>query len=99
VLQVRLLHPERRRLLITFSDHLAFRKAGERYALVTLDTITATSLAGRSFYLAEESDYVRWFVEQGDGIQRAESLIHMTIVTTDAVIDVISRSGPAVGAA
>jgi hypothetical protein len=96
VLEVRLVRQEKDRLHITFSDHLGFRKAGESDALVTLDAIAATSQAGRSFYLVEDSDYVRWFVGQSHGIQRAESLRHITIVTIDDVIDVISLSLPSI---
>jgi hypothetical protein len=86
----------KRKTACTFSDHLGFRKAGESDALVTLDAIAATSQVGRSFYLVEDSDYVRWFVVQSHGIQRAESLRHITIVTIDDVIDVISLSLPSV---
>ena len=91
VLEVHLVRQEKDRLHITFSDHLGFRKAGESDALVTLDAIAATSQAGRSFYLVEDSDYVRWFVDQSHGIQRAESLRHITIVTIDDVIGCNSR--------
>ena len=81
-------------LHLEFSDHLAFRKAGESDALVTLRSIRTSSQQGRSFYLVEESDYIRWFVEQGFGTQQAESLTHITIVTIDDVIDVISTGLP-----
>jgi hypothetical protein len=94
VLEVRLVGQQERRLHVTFPDHLGFRKAGESDALVTLAAISATSQAGRSFYLVEESDYIRWFVDQSHGIRRPESLMHITIVTIDDVIDVISLSLP-----
>lgn len=96
VLEVCLVRHGGGRLSVTFSDPLAFRKAGESDALVTLDAIGATSQAGCSFYLVDDSDYVRWFVGQGHGSQNAESLKHITIVTTDDVIEVIALSMPSI---
>jgi hypothetical protein len=94
VLEVFLAHPDGRKVKVTFSDHLGFRKAGESDALVTLDNINSTSVLGRSFYLVEKSEYVSWFVNQSHGIQLAQSLKHVTIITIDDVIDVISLSLP-----
>lgn len=99
VLELHLVRQNVDRLHITFSDHLGFRKAGESDALVTLDAIVATSQPGRSFYFVEDSDYIRWFVDQGHGVQRAESLRHIAIITIDDVIDVISLGLPSVVAA
>lgn len=96
VLEVRLVRQGSNRLTVTFSDHLGFRKAGESDALVTLDAIGATSQAGCSFYLVDDSDYIKWFVDQGHGIQNAGSLKHITIVTIDDVIEVIALSLPSV---
>lgn len=96
VLKVCLVRQQEPGLHMVFSDHLGFRKAGESDALVTLHSINTSSQAGRSFYLVEDSDYVRWFVEQGHGIRRAESMTHITIVTIDDIIDVISLSLPSV---
>jgi hypothetical protein len=96
VLKVCLVRQAGPALHIVFSDHLGFRKAGESDALLTLNAIGTSSQAGRSFYLVEESDYIRWFVQQGCGVQQAESLSHITIVTIDDVIDVISLSLPSV---
>ena len=94
VLEIRLVRQELDRLHIIFSDHLAFRKAGESDAFVTIDAIVATSEVGRSFYFVEDSDYIRWLVDQGHGIQSAESLRHIAITTVDDVIDVISLGLP-----
>jgi hypothetical protein len=96
VLEVRLVHPQEPGLNLVFSDHLAFRKAADGDALVTLHSIGAAPQAGKSFYLVEDSDYIRWFIEQGYGIRRAEPLQHITIVTLDDVIDVIALSLPAI---
>jgi hypothetical protein len=84
------------RLVISFSSHLAFRKAGESEGLVTLDAIAATATPGRSFYVVENSDYVRWLVEQSHGIQKPQSLTHFTIVTIDDIIDVVTLASPSV---
>ncbi len=82
------------RLVMSFSSHLAFRKTGESEGLATLDAIAATSEPGRSFYIVEDSDYVRWIVEQSHGIQKAQLLTHFTIVTVDDIIDVIALAPP-----
>lgn len=58
---------------------------------VTLRGIASTSQAGRSFYLVQSSDYVRWFVDQSHGVRQAESLKHITIVTPDDVISLRGR--------
>src|SRR4030088_121853 len=96
VLELHLLDEPQRRLRISFSEHLGFRKAGESDALVTLDAIAATSQAGRSFYLVEDSEYLRWFVDQSHGVRRPESLVHITIVTIDDVIDVLTLKMPSI---
>jgi hypothetical protein len=96
VLELYLLDEGQHRIRVSFSEHLGFRKAGESDALVTLDAIAATSQAGRSFYFVEDSVYLRWFIDQSHGIRRAESLVHMTIVTIDDVIDVITLEMPSI---
>lgn len=96
VLELQLLDETQRLLRMSFSEHLAFRKAGESDALVTLDAIAATSHAGRSFYLVEDSEYLRWFVEQSHGIRQSESLVHITVVTIDDVIDVLTLEMPSI---
>jgi hypothetical protein len=95
-LVVRLVRQRKERLKIFFSDHLGFRKAGESDSLVTLREIAVTAQAGRSFYIVENSDYVRWFVDQSHGIRRMESLQHIAIVTIDDIIDVIALSLPSI---
>jgi len=98
VLEIRLclLNAASGRLVIKFSSHLSFRKAGESEGLVTLDAIAATSKPGRSFYIAEDSDYVRWLVKQSHGIQKPELLTQYTIVTVDDIVDVITLEPPSV---
>jgi hypothetical protein len=98
VLEIRLclLNSVSNRLVISFSSHLGFRKAGESEGLVALDAIATTSSPGRSFYVVEDSDYVRWLVEQSHGIQKPELLTQYTIVTVDDIIDVIALDPPSV---
>ena len=96
VLEIRLVVEGQRRLTLSFSEHLAFRKADEGDSLVTLNAVNSTSTAGRSFYLVEDSDYVRWFVEQNYGVRHAESLTHILIATVDDIIDVLTLQWPSV---
>lgn len=98
ILELHLIDETQRRLRMSFSKHLAFRKADEGDSLVTIHAISATSQLGRSFYLVEDSEYVCWFVDQGYGIwrDRIESLLHLTVATVDDVIDIITLELPVV---
>jgi hypothetical protein len=96
VLEVHLRSEDRRRLTFSFSAHLAFQKADEGDSLVTLNAIGSISELGRSFYRVEESDYIRWFVEQSYGIRSPESLTHIVITTIDDIIDVITLEMPSI---
>ena len=98
VLNIRLalLKDASRRLVVSFSNHLAFRKTGESEGLVMLNAIATTSQPGLSFYVVEDSDYLRWLVEQSHGIQETQKLTHFAIITIDDIIDVITLELPSV---
>jgi hypothetical protein len=96
VLEIHLRGEGQRRLTLSFSEHLAFRKADEGDSLATLNAMSSTSQTGRSFYLVEDSEYLRWFVEQSYSVRQAESLTHIMIATIDDIIDVLTLQLPSI---
>lgn len=70
ILDLTLIDSGKRRLRISFADHLAYRKAGEGDSLRTLHGIGTTSAPGRSFYQVENSEYIRGWLLKGTEYRR-----------------------------
>jgi len=59
-----------------------------------LAEMSRTDFPRRSFYTAEDSEFLDWFAKQSYGVRKETFLHHSVVVTVDDVIDVISIELP-----
>ena len=81
-------------LRVSFNAYLTFRKMDEGDAIHTLADIDETSETGTHLYSVEDSEYLRWFHFESEGIHKSHKLGHYCLTTVDSVIDVISFDPP-----
>jgi len=83
-----------KRLKVSFSAYLAFRKMDEGDAVHTLADIDETAEPGTRLYSVADSEYLRWFHFESEAIHKSHQLTHYCLTTVDSVIDVISFDPP-----
>lgn len=83
-------------LALSFDDYLVYRKLDDGDALAAIDECAGSAELGRSFYRVEGSDFLDWFVAQSHGVRAKDALIHLTVMTTNDIIDVICFAEPKV---
>ena len=99
VLEVFLEDERDRKLKVSFTTYLAFRKMDEGDAFQALMDIKETSKLGTRFYSVADSEYLGWFHLQSAAIHESQNLAHYCLTTIDSVIDVISFDPPSVSSA
>lgn len=96
VLEICLLGKSGLKIRFLFDSHLCYRKLDEGDALRTLSQISPEGLAGRYFYLVENSDFVEWFIDQSYGVREIGVVEHYLICSENDIIDVLSLNPPEV---
>lgn len=83
-------------LIISFDEHLSYRKGDEGDMLRTLEEIEMHDRLGCTLYEATLTNYINWFVDQCCGSKNHEELKEYIIVTNNDIIEVISLNAPSV---
>lgn len=95
-LKLHLSNESGKKFTLSFDDSLAFRKLDEGDALAIVNQAKVTSKLGLSFYRVENSQFLEWFLAQGYGVRASERLLHISVMTSDDIIDVICLNEPKV---
>ncbi len=77
----------------TFDPALSYRNTDEGELL---KTINEQNFGGWSLYVANDSDYLKWFSEESHGTHEGEDIIHYAIYTPNDCLDVLSAYPPKV---
>lgn len=91
VLTVVLLDKQSKRVKITFDSYLSFRKIHESFALSILHSLGQQVMLPSTLIEAKDSDYLRWFRTEGNGIVENFQITHYLILTVDAIIEVLTE--------
>ena len=94
ILNICLIDPKNGKVSFAFDSYLVYRKLDEGDSLIFLAQFAKDRVSRQSLYLASESEFVSWFVEQSYNIRDTSSLFHYVIVSNNDIIDVISLGEP-----
>jgi hypothetical protein len=82
-----------RRLTIRVAGLIAYRNVNESYRLRTL---ARTILEDGPLYTVQSSRFVKWLVEESEGVLSASRVVHYAIFTAEDCIDIVADSEPSV---
>ena len=82
--------------VVLFDDFIAYRKLDEGDAFHTLREIADSSKLGHLLYQVEDSNFLKWFMEENQFVRSRDALKHYCLTTSNSVIDVICFDPPKV---
>jgi hypothetical protein len=83
-------------LRIRFDGVIAYRSVGESYRLRRSAPAMGAENPLPTLLTVEDSDFVRWLVDEARGVLEASDLTHYAIYNLDDCIDVVARLPPIV---
>lgn len=93
-IRLELSNDENRKFTVISETCLSYRRLDEGDALVGIEDLIASAGTAKVFYRVEESDFLKWFHLQSDGIYKNRDLQHFSICTSNDIIDLITYDIP-----
>ncbi|OCJ04199.1 hypothetical protein A6U87_15235 [Rhizobium sp. AC44/96] len=81
---------------VRFDAYYAYRKIDEGDAPKLLSDVASSSQLGKTFYRGADSEFIRWFREQGLGKSDDVEVHHVVIILVDDVIEILTPALPVV---
>ncbi|MDM9623516.1 hypothetical protein [Rhizobium sp. S96] len=81
---------------VRFNAYYAYRKIDEGDALKLLSDVASSSQLGKTLYRGADSEFTRWFREQGLGKNDDVEVHHVVIILVDDVIEILTPALPVI---